>query len=138
MSQLYKVKAAPSLRLKDMSEDEVTKLVSAQADEMLSALPKHLRASGVNAIQLESSAAEIAGTGVWAQWTRACCDRRRRIEDFVYPADIEQLRIDPELGRKIKQDHFDTSFEVRQVTEKATLKRLKAATAKTRARKKKT
>ncbi|MGD8861593.1 MAG: hypothetical protein PVI30_16410 [Myxococcales bacterium] len=123
MSKIYKVKAAPSIRLQEMTEQEVGKLVAEQADRMLESLPKEMRASDVNTVVMESHGREVADTGVWAQWTRACCDRRRRIEDFTYP-EIERLQLEEGFAKRARQNHFDSDFSVRRITEAATLKRL--------------
>jgi hypothetical protein len=83
MAQVINLKAPKSVSLMKMGEAEVAKYVSEHADKTLAALPETMKPAGINRVSLGSNLA--ADPGVWAQWTRACCDRRRRIEDFTDP-----------------------------------------------------
>lgn len=83
MAKVIDLKAPKSISLQKMGEAEVAKYVSQQADKALEAMPEGLRPIGVNRVSLGSHPS--ADVGVWAQWTRACCDKRRRIEDFTDP-----------------------------------------------------
>lgn len=83
MAKVINLKAPKSFSLLKMGEAEVAKYVSEHADRTLASLPDELRPVGVNRVSLGSN--QAADPGVWAQWTRACCDRRSRIEDFTDP-----------------------------------------------------
>lgn len=86
MARLFNLRAPKSLRIEQKSPQEIEKLVTEQAARYLEALPNDLRPSGLSGVALESLVKGTANDpGVWAQWTRACCDRRRDIDDFVDP-----------------------------------------------------
>ena len=116
MSKTYRFQANKDVQLSKMDEAEIRKMVMQQADHYLENLPREVLPSEVNSVQLSSSPSEIAGAGVWAQWTRACCDRRSRIADFTYP-EIDVLRggLTEELEAGLDQNHFDSNFAVRAV-----------------------
>jgi hypothetical protein len=126
MSKTIKLKTADDVVLHKMSEEAIREMVIKQADEMLKSLPKELRVSQVNSVQLESNLKQVADIGGWAQWTRACCDRRRLIEDFEDPL-IDELRIETTgVEKALFQNHFDSNFSIRKVTEPESLKKIKA------------
>jgi hypothetical protein len=126
MSKTIKLQNASGRALHTMSENEIRELVIKQADKMLSSIPDGIRISDVNSVQLESSLKEAADVGAWAQWTRACCDKRDRIEEFTDPV-INELGIsNPNLERVLHQNHFDSNLSIRQVTEEASLKKIRA------------
>jgi hypothetical protein len=106
-----------------MDEQEIRAFVEKQTSKMLESIPSEIRISEVNSVQLESSVKQVQADGVWAQWTRACCDRRRRIEDFINPVILE-LAVNPLLEKAIHQDHFDSNFSIRKVTEAKSLKKI--------------
>ena len=125
-SRTIKLKNNRDVPLQQMKEEEIREMVIKQADTILAALPEDLRVAEVNSVQLESNLKQVADTGVWAQWTRACCDRRKRIEDFVDPA-LNELRIDnPQVEHAVFQNHFDSNFSVRKVTEQESLQKIDA------------
>ena len=125
MSKTVKFHNASGAPLHKMSEKEIRQLVIKQADKMLDSIPKEIRISGVNSVQLESSLKEAADIGGWAQWTRACCDKRNRIEDFTDPVIPELGILNPGLEKILHQNHFDSNLTIKQVTEEASLKKIK-------------
>ncbi|MEM9001688.1 MAG: hypothetical protein AAGB24_15620 [Bacteroidota bacterium] len=130
MARTLKLNNTGKVPLSKMSEKEIRGMVIKQAEEMLDRIPKDLRVSQVNSIQLESSLSEIADVGAWAQWTRACCDKRNRIDDFINPVINELSVSDPLIEKNIFQDHFDSNFEIKQVTEASSLKKINARSKK--------
>lgn len=112
--------------LHKLSEKEIRAMVMKQADRMLNTIPKDIRVGDVSAVQLESSTKQAAVDGVWAQWTRACCDKRRLIDGFTNPVNPELAITKPEMGRALHQDHFDANLSIRQITESASLKKIKS------------
>jgi hypothetical protein len=90
MSSIVRLRAPESWALHKMHQQEIEKLVTAEAERMLDAMPTDLRLVGVNAVSVDQKAADV---DVWAQWTRACCGSRARIEEFVDPVlgDISAL-----------------------------------------------
>lgn len=126
MSKTIKFKNSKDVALHQMKEEEIRDMVTKQADAMLAALPKELQVSEINSVQLESSLKQVADTGVWAQWTRACCDRRKSIEDFVDPAITELGITNPEIEKSVFQNHFDSNLSIRKVTEPESLRKIDA------------
>lgn len=116
MTHTYKFQASKDVQLSRMNESEIRDMVVRQADQYLKTLPEQVRAAQVNSVQLSSNPFETVNGGVWAQWTRACCDRRAQIEDFIYP-EIDALRggMTEELEKEMGQNHFDSDFAVRAV-----------------------
>lgn len=129
MSKLMKIKNTSGKALHKMSEPEIREMVIQLADRMLDGIPDEIRVSEINAVQLESSIKEAADAGAWAQWTRACCDKRKRIDDFVDPVNEELGIINPGLEKAVFQNHFDSNLSIRQITEPASLKKIKARRA---------
>ncbi|MET0635660.1 MAG: hypothetical protein ABWZ25_06505 [Chitinophagaceae bacterium] len=127
MAKTINLKLDSSKVLHKMDEKEIREMVINQADAMLKSLPKDLKVSEVNSVRLQSSLKEVADIGVWAQWTRACCDRRRLIEDFEDPRVIELGIENPALEKAVFQNHFDSNFSIKQVTEPESLAKIKAA-----------
>lgn len=125
MSKTIKLQNASGIALHKMSENEIRQLVMKQADKMLDSIPKEIRVAGVNSVQLESSLKEVAEVGGWAQWTRACCDKRNRIEDFTDPILPELGISNPALERVLHQNHFDSNLSIKQVTEEESLKKIR-------------
>jgi len=126
MLKTIKLKNASGKALHKMTELEIREMVMKQAERMLDSIPKEIRVADVNAVQLESSLKDAADGGVWAQWTRACCDKRNRIEDFTYPENPELIISNPGLEKAMFQNHFDSNLSIRQVTEEISLKKIKA------------
>jgi len=116
MSHTYKFQASEDVQLSKMDEKEIRHMVERHADQYLKNLPEQIRASQVNSVQLSSNPFETVNGGVWAQWTRACCDRRAQIADFIYP-EIDALRggLTEGLEKELEQNHFDSDFAVRAV-----------------------
>jgi hypothetical protein len=125
MSKTIKLQNASGKALHKMTENEIRELVIKQADKMLNSIPGDIRIADVNSVQLESSLKEAADVGAWAQWTRACCDKRDRIEEFTDPENIELAISNPKIERALHQNHFDSNLSIRQVTEEASLKKIR-------------
>ena len=125
MSKTIKFQNASGVALHKMSENEIRELVIKQADRMLESIPHEIRIAGVNSVQLESSLKDAADIGGWAQWTRACCDKRNRIEDFTDPILPELAITDPGLEKLLHQNHFDSNLSIKQVTEEESLKKIR-------------
>lgn len=86
MAKIFTLRAPAAMKLHKMSEREIEAYVEKEAGRMLEQLPTGVRAAGVNAVAIDSLVkATAADPGVWAQWTRACCDKSRHIDDFVNP-----------------------------------------------------
>lgn len=86
MAKTINLRAPKSMKLHAMSAADVEAYVAKEASRMLEAMPKDVRPVGVNAVAIDSIVQQTAADpGVWVQWTRACCDKRRQIEDFVEP-----------------------------------------------------
>ena len=86
MAKTINLRAPKSMKLHKMSASDVESFVSKEAARMLEAMPKDVRPVGVNAVAIDSiSKRSASDPGVWVQWTRACCDRRKQIEDFMEP-----------------------------------------------------
>jgi len=126
MSKTIKLQNAGVRALHQMSEIEIRELVEKQTQQILESIPKEIRVAEVNSVQLESSLKQAADDGVWAQWTRACCDKRASIEDFTDPANAELGISSPDVERAVHQNHFDSNFSIKQVTEEASLQKIKA------------
>lgn len=86
MTKTIQVRAPKSMKLHAMSEADIAGYVAQEAGRMLESMPKEVRPVGVNAVAIDAfaqrSAADVGG---WVQWTRACCDKRKQIEDFIEP-----------------------------------------------------
>lgn len=86
MAKTLRIRAPKSMKLHQLSEKEVEKFITKEASRMLEAMPRDIRPVGVNAVSIDSLVkGTAADPGVWAQWTRACCDKRRDIDDYVDP-----------------------------------------------------
>jgi len=136
MSKTIKLKAAKGVSLINMKEDDIRQLVEEQADVALKQLPSELRFSDVNSIMLESNPAETKEVGGWAKWTRACCDKRRRIEDFTNPVLPELTDGISGLERSLKQDHFDSNLSTSATAKGLKVKRKTSKKRKTISKKK--
>jgi hypothetical protein len=125
MSKTFKLTTSNDVSLHKMTETQIRDMVIKQADSMIKNLPKDLKLSEVNSVQLESNRREMADIGGWVQWTRACCDRRKIIENFVDPA-IDELKIhNPAIEKLLFQNHFDSNLSFKQITEPESLKKIK-------------
>lgn len=103
------------MKLHAMEPKEIEKFVTTQASKALEGIPENLRPVGVNAVTVDSiSKGTRAAAGVWAQWTRACCDKRRRIEDYkdITPAEMREItQLRPEISK-----HVETDFSVQEMS----------------------
>lgn len=125
MSKTIKLQNASGKTLHKMTEIEIREMVIKQADAMLDRIPKEIRVAEVNAVRLESSLKEVANTGVWAQWERACCNRRNQIDGFTDPESPELGITNSAIEEAVFQNHFDSSFSIKQVTEQKSLDSIK-------------
>lgn len=116
MAKVLNLKAPESMELRQMRSEEVEAYVSKLADEALERIPDDLRPVGINAVSL---AQRVPGTaaepGFWAEWTRACCNRRESIEDFVDPV-IEQFeRPDSPVIAQLHGEHLESQMRVQML-----------------------
>jgi hypothetical protein len=111
MAKTIKLRAAESVRLSEMQEPEIRRLVQEHTEKVLSELPQEVRLSEVNSVILESNPREPQEIGVWGEWTRACS--RAAIENATSPS-LPQLteNLDQQL---VRGDHFDSSFTVKKL-----------------------
>jgi hypothetical protein len=111
----FQFRAPSSMKLHTMKAEEIERLVSTQADKALQAIPDTLRPVGVNAVTVDSiTKGTAAAAGVWAQWTRACCDKRQRIEDYTDITPAEMLEIAQQRPEVAK--HIETDFSIQVLT----------------------
>jgi hypothetical protein len=93
MAKVIRIRAPKSMELRKMGAKEVEAQVSRMADQTLEHLPKDAVPVGVNAVSMgQMIPGSAVEGGVWAEWTRACCDRRNLIEEFVDPV-VDQFEI---------------------------------------------
>jgi hypothetical protein len=123
MARILNLQAPPSMELRAMRSEEVERYASRLADDALDRMPEGMRPVGVNAVSLSQV---LPGTetepGFWAEWTRACCDRRDRIEDFINPV-IEQFeREGSPVTRQLEGEHLESQMRI-QMLEHPTMHR---------------
>jgi hypothetical protein len=116
VAKILNLQAPKSMQLRDMKSEEVASYVAKHADEALKRMPDDLRPVGINAVALSQ---RIPGTssdpGFWAEWTRACCDRRAQIEDFTDPV-IEQFeRPGSPVTTQLHGEHLETQMRVQML-----------------------
>lgn len=116
MARILNLQAPESMELRKMQPEELERYVSKLADEALDRIPDDLRPVGVNAVALSQ---HLPGTqaqpGFWAEWTRACCDRRHLIEDFEDPV-IEQFEREGSLvTRQLEGEHLESQLRVQML-----------------------
>jgi hypothetical protein len=107
----FNFRAPQSMKLHKMQPEEIEKFVAKEADRVFKTIPKEVRPVGVNSVTIDSVAKGTAAEpGVWAQWTRACCDKRRQIEDYrdMTQADLAEIA----EQRRIDEPHVETNFSV--------------------------
>ncbi len=116
MAKYYQFRAPASIALDKMSDREIEKLVAEQSDRMLKALPEEFRPVGVQGIVLDSirEPTAIEG-GVWAQWTRACCDKRKRIDEFREPI-TEELMEAAKALRPASYEHIESQLSIQALS----------------------
>jgi hypothetical protein len=117
MAKTLQIRAPKSMKLHEMSDKEVEKFVTKEAARMLEAMPKDIRPVGVNAVSIDSV---VKGTsaepGFWAEWTRACCDKRKSIDDYVDPV-VSQF--DPGVlttNPAVANEHIETQMRVQTLS----------------------
>lgn len=113
MSKTLRIRAPKSMKLHAMSEREVEKYIAEEAGRMLDAMPRDIRPVGVNKVAIDSLVkGTAADAGVWAQWTRACCDKRDRIDDFVDPV-MQEFDQEASLTRpELANEHVESQMRV--------------------------
>jgi hypothetical protein len=113
MSRTLNLRAPASMKLGALKPAEVERYVSKLADDHLARVPDGLRASGINAAVLSQL---TPGTnlepGVWVEWTRACCNRRDQIEDFVDPVIDQFEREGSPVLRELGGQHLESQMRV--------------------------
>ncbi len=117
MAKFYQLRAPASMSLHKMSDAEVEKMVTQQADKLLKTLPENLRPVGVQGVVLDSvKPGTSLEPGVWAQWTRACCDKRKQIDGFIDPVaeDFAAASLDAIQPRDL--GHIETNFSVQTLS----------------------
>ncbi|GAA1871163.1 hypothetical protein [Myceligenerans crystallogenes] len=94
-----------SIRLGELSPQEAERAAIQTADEMIERLGG-LRPVGVNAMALSQG----LDPEVWVQWTRACCDKRRVIEDFEEPvvSDLDVTAL--QLPARMQGIHLESTL----------------------------
>lgn len=101
MARTINFSAPESMRLTEMSSDEIEKQVSELSERALDLLGEDARPIGVNAVALSqvmsSASDEFKG---WVEWTRACAKTKARIDDYTDPV-VEQFEAD---GRPVRAD----------------------------------
>lgn len=133
MAKFYQLRAPASMSLHKMSDREIEKMVIQQADKLLNTLPDNMRPVGVQGVVLDSiRPGTAADAGVWAQWTRACCDKRKRIEDFIEPVAEDFAAISEEVMRAKALGHVETQLSVQTLSNP---KMHKATTSRTKSKK---
>jgi hypothetical protein len=110
MARLISLRAPESLRVDRKSQKELDAYVAEHAGRYLAQMPKDIRPAGISGVTLESLVKGTASDpGVWAQWTRACCDRRNEIDDFVDPLrgdlEIAAAQLRPQVAEHIEALH---------------------------------
>lgn len=113
MAKKFNIRAPKSVKLHEMNEREIQAMVRKEAERMLDNLPKDYRPIGVNAVTVESL---VPGSnqdpGVWAQWERACCGSRNKIEDFTDPVIQEIEPGDTAMNPQLLQTHFESQMRI--------------------------
>jgi hypothetical protein len=113
MAKILDLSAPKSMRLASMKADDVAQYVSKFADETLARMPDDLRPVGVNAVTLSQLAPGTkAAPGIWAEWTRACCNRRDRIEEFVDPVVDQFERPGSPVSTEVRAQHLESQLRV--------------------------
>lgn len=110
--------APRSMKLEKMPEAEIADYVAKEADRFLAAMPEGLRPVAVNTVSLNRA----SDPGVWAQWTRACCDKRKSIDDFVNPV-IRDFGVAGAAGLLERSEtHAESELRILQLESKGHVK----------------
>lgn len=94
-----------SIRLGELSPQEAERAAIQAADDMLARLGD-VRPVGVNAMALS----QALDPEVWVQWTRACCDKRARIEDFEEPVVSDLDVTTSKLPARLQGIHLESTL----------------------------
>ena len=116
MAKYYQLRAPASISLQKMSEKEIDEMVKERADKALASLPDEFSLVGTQGIIMDSiTPGTSAEAGVWAQWTRACCDKRKRIEDFVEPITEDMMNVAKSL-RPQSFEHIESQLSIQTLS----------------------
>ncbi|MFD9123357.1 hypothetical protein [Kitasatospora sp. NPDC059571] len=111
MAKIINLRAPETMRLHDMSQQDIEEYVRTTATQALDALPEELRPVGVNAVAIDSLRPRIgADPGLWAQWTRACCALQARIEDFEPPVLEDFAAPGTAVHRDVARTHVESQL----------------------------
>lgn len=97
------------MRLTEMPKKEIERYVAEMADKALDLVGDN-RVVGVNAVAIGQVARDA--TEVWAQWTRACCGSRPRIDEYVDPVAEDYGIPSGVLPETIASSHLESHFQV--------------------------
>lgn len=112
MAKYYQLRAPASMSLEKMSEKEIDKMVAQRADQVLESLPDDFSLVGVQGVVMDSVTPGTAqAPGVWGQWTRACCDKRKRIDDFIEPV-TEEMMTAAKSMRPASYEHIESQLSI--------------------------
>ncbi len=107
MAKVFQLRAPDSMTLTDTPLEEVERYVTDMAERGLELLGDSVPIR-VNAVSL----AQQVDVEVWAEWSRACCGHRSRIEEFEEPVitdfEIESLPI----SRRLHGTHLESQLRV--------------------------
>jgi hypothetical protein len=106
MAKIFHVRAPHTVKLASMSEQDITKLVEAEATKTLGAFPPNARPVGVNSVRVSQD------VGGWAEWTRACCGSRNRIDEYVDPVRGDWEAPSALPGAPSPAEHIESSFKI--------------------------
>lgn len=116
MAKILTLQAPKSMVLRDMRSEEIAKYVAKHADAGLEGMPDGVRPVGINAVALSQRIPGSASDpGFWAEWTRACCDRRSRIEDFTDPVIDQFERPDSPVAAMLHGEHLEMQMRVQML-----------------------
>lgn len=108
MAKVFRLNAPDSMRLTEMPQEEIERHVAELADKALDVAGEN-RVVGVNAVAIGQTASD---TEVWAQWTRACCSARQKIDEYEDPI-AEDYGIQPGvLPESVARGHVESHFQV--------------------------
>ena len=113
MARVLNLQAPKSMTLHTMRPAEVERYVSDLAEDAFKRMPDGLKPAGVNAVALAQRMPGTGGDpGVWAEWTRACCGSRNRIQDFVDPVIDQFERPDSPVLRELAGQHLESQMRI--------------------------
>lgn len=113
MSRILNLHAPKSMSLHTMRTEEIEQYVSKLADQALERGLEGGRPIGVNAVAI-GQLVPLGGqdVGGWAEWTRACCNRRDLIDDFTDPAINEFEREGSPLVQQLAGQHVESQMRI--------------------------